>query len=115
MKRKQSLHFLFFQRPITILLRIIHHRHSLGIMSFLQHRDEVAEDLSQVPNLAMAHGITMGLAFLVIFPIGAVLIRGLNIKQTMWMHASCQIIGLLLMLVGFATGMRLGNILDEVC
>lgn len=83
-------------------------------MSSSHRRDEIAEDLSQVPNLAMAHGITMGLAFLVLFPMGAVLIRGLNIKQTMWIHASCQILGLLLMLAGFATGMRLGNILDEV-
>lgn len=83
-------------------------------MSSPQSRDEVVEDLSQVPDLAMVHGITMGLAFLVLFPTGAVLIRGLNIKQTMWIHASCQILGLLLMLGGFATGMRLGNILDEV-
>lgn len=63
----------------------------------------------------MAHGITMGLPFLVLFPAGAVFIRTLSIKQTMWIHASCQMIGVCLMLAGFATGMRMGNILNEVC
>ena len=73
------------------------------------------EDLSQVPNLAVAHGVTMGLSFVVLFPAGAVLIRTLSVKQTLWIHASCQMIAWCLMLVGFATGMRMGNILHEVC
>lgn len=83
-------------------------------MSSSPSPNAVAEDLSQIPNLAMAHGITMGLSFLVMFPAGAVLIRVLSMKQTMLIHASCQMIGWCLMLAGFATGMRMGNILNEV-
>lgn len=57
----------------------------------------------------------MGLSFLVLFPAGAVFIRALSIKHTILIHASCQMIGWCLMLAGFATGMRMGNILNKVC
>lgn len=83
-------------------------------MSSLLSRNAAVEDLPQARGFAMAHAITMSLAFLVLFPAGAVFIRALNVKQTMWIHASCQMIGWCLMLAGFATGMRLRDMLGEV-
>lgn len=84
-------------------------------MSSSLGRGEAVDDLPQARAIAMAHGITMALAFLVLFPAGAIFIRVLSVKQTMWIHASCQMLGWCLMLAGFATGMRMREMLGEVC
>jgi hypothetical protein len=80
--------------------------------SFAARADVV--DVPQVQSSAMAHGITMGLAFAVFFPFGAVLIRVIHVKHTLLIHVGCQMIGWCLMIAGFASGMRLGNLLDQV-
>jgi len=56
----------------------------------------------------------MGLAFVVFFPIGAFLIRSVKSKHTVWIHISCQFIGLALTVTGLATGIRVAKIIDRV-
>lgn len=72
-------------------------------------------DLPKVPSLAKAHGIAMGIAFVVLFPLGAFLIRFVRSKHAIWIHAGCQLVGWVLMIAGLATGIKMGKILDRVC
>ncbi|KAK3312690.1 integral membrane protein [Apodospora peruviana] len=72
------------------------------------------EDQASVPSLATAHGILMGLAFVVFMPIGAVLIRSIESKNALWIHASCQLTGLALVIAGLVTGVRLFQIKDQL-
>lgn len=71
-------------------------------------------DLPKVPSLAKAHGSLMGLAFVVIFPIGAVLVRAVRTKNAIWIHATCQLVGWILMIGGLVCGIKMGKILDRV-
>ncbi|KAK5659321.1 hypothetical protein OQA88_1414 [Cercophora sp. LCS_1] len=72
----------------------------------------ILEDLPKVPNLAKAHGIVMGLAFVIAMPLGAFLVRTLRCKYTVWIHAVCQLTAVVLMVTGLATGIRLAKIID---
>ncbi|KAK4442821.1 cytochrome b561/ferric reductase [Podospora aff. communis PSN243] len=74
----------------------------------------IFQDLPKVPSLATAHGTSMGLAFVVFFPLGALLVRFINSKHTVWIHAFCQLIGLALTIAGLATGIRMAKIIDRL-
>ena len=74
----------------------------------------IFEDLPLIPNLAKAHGILMGLVFVVIFPLGSFIIRSSKSKNLVWFHVAAQIIGWGMMLGGLATGIKMANILDRV-
>lgn len=74
----------------------------------------IFEDLPLVPNLAKAHGVLMGLVFVVIFPLGSFIIRASRKRNLVWFHAASQVVGWGMMLGGLAMGIRLGNILDRV-
>jgi len=74
----------------------------------------IFQDLPKVPSLATVHGTTMGLAFVIFMPLGTFLARFLRVKHTVWIHASCQLAGLALMLAGLASGIRLAKIIDQV-
>lgn len=56
----------------------------------------------------------MGLAFVIILPLGALLIRVLKFKGSIWIHVACQLVGWVLMLAGLAMGIRVGKIIDRV-
>jgi hypothetical protein len=56
----------------------------------------------------------MSLAFVVLYPLGAFLIRGLNFKGSVWIHVACQLLAWVFMIVGLVFGIRLGKILDRV-
>lgn len=56
----------------------------------------------------------MGLAFVIVLPVGAVLSRVLKSRFGVWIHAACQLAGLVLMLAGLAMGIRMAKILDRV-
>jgi len=83
-------------------------------MQPLSNPNILYEDLPKVPSFAKAHGSLMGLAFVIIMPMGAVIIRTVRGKNAVWIHAACQLLGWVLMVGGLATGIRLGNILDRV-
>ncbi|GFG22425.1 hypothetical protein IFM61606_02285 [Aspergillus udagawae] len=72
------------------------------------------QDLHLVPSYAKAHGILMSVAFILIFPLGATVLRLSKSKHAVWIHAGIQVIGWGLMLGGLATGLRLGKILDRL-
>ncbi|KAL2824125.1 hypothetical protein BDW59DRAFT_88444 [Aspergillus cavernicola] len=74
----------------------------------------IYEDLHLVPAFAKAHGIVMGVAFGIIFPLGAILLRVIRSKFGVHAHAACQLLGYALMIAGLATGIRIGKILDRL-
>ena len=69
-----------------------------------------------MPNYAKAHGILMGLAFVVVLPGGAILMRLLSTKgkTAVWVHVVIQLVGWVLMISGLAMGVKVGKILDRV-
>ena len=75
----------------------------------------IYEDLHLVPTFAKAHGVAMGIAFGIIFPLGAILLRVLQLKYGVYAHIGCQLLAYVLMIAGLATGIRVGKILDRVC
>ncbi|KAJ0425720.1 hypothetical protein BJY00DRAFT_307863 [Aspergillus carlsbadensis] len=74
----------------------------------------IYEDLPLVPKFAKAHGVVMGIAFGIIFPLGAILLRVIRSKYGVYAHISAQLIGYALMIAGLATGIRVGKILDRL-
>jgi hypothetical protein len=56
----------------------------------------------------------MGLAFVVLYPLGALLVRAFRFKGAVWIHVACQMAAWICMIVGFVMGHKAGNILDLV-
>jgi hypothetical protein len=56
-------------------------------------------------SIVEAHGITGSLAWVIFFPLGAILIRVVSSNSAIWLHAAVQTIGLLLFIVNFGQGM----------
>lgn len=58
----------------------------------------------------------MGLAFVVVLPGGAILMRLLSLKgkTAVWVHVGIQLVGWVLMVSGLAMGVKVGKILDRV-
>jgi len=56
------------------------------------------------PRVVEGHGVTGNLAFVIIWPIGAILIRLLTLKSVkgaIWFHATTQAFGLLFFIANF--------------
>lgn len=63
---------------------------------------------------AAVHGIIMGLAFLVAFPAGALLVRSIQSKSMMKIHAVFQLSMYLISLAGLGLGLYLTINQDKV-
>lgn len=63
---------------------------------------------------ATTHGIIMGLAFLVAFPAGALLVRSIQSKSMMKIHATYQLSMYLICLAGLSLGLYLAIQQDKV-
>lgn len=74
----------------------------------------IYEDLHLLPSFAKAHGILMGIAFVVVYPLGAWIIRLVRSSKSVWIHVAVQILGWGMMLAGFGIGIRMAKILDMV-
>ncbi|KAL4934408.1 cytochrome b561 domain-containing protein [Aspergillus undulatus] len=74
----------------------------------------IYEDLHLVPAFAKAHGLVMGIAFAIIFPLGAILLRVIRSKYGVYVHIGFQLLAYVLMIAGLATGIRVGKILDRL-
>jgi hypothetical protein len=72
------------------------------------------DQFDKIPALATAHGTLMGLTFVVILPLGSLIIRLVKSKYGIWIHVACQMIGWVLMLAGLAKGIQLADIIDIV-
>lgn len=56
----------------------------------------------------------MGLAFAVVFPLGATVLRLLNYRGQIWVHAGFQTFAYLLALAGFGLGVWIAVETDQV-
>jgi hypothetical protein len=56
----------------------------------------------------------MGIAFVVLYPLGAFLVRTLRFKGAVWIHVVCQMMAWIIMVAGFVMGRKSGKILDLV-
>jgi len=62
----------------------------------------------------IAHGLLMGIAVVLFFPIGALITRLSKSRHMLWIHVGCQVAGLLVFFGGFGTGVWTCIIHDEV-
>ena len=74
--------------------------------------DTASESVSHQQSVRFysnAHALFMGLAFLFLFPLGVLLMVTCNFGGLVWVHAICQIVGWVLMIIGFVLGLKLGR------
>lgn len=57
----------------------------------------------------------MSVAFVILMPLGAFIVRGVKSERRIWIHASCQLLAWIMMIAGLVLGIRLGKIIDRVC
>ncbi|KAL4892966.1 hypothetical protein BDV59DRAFT_193477 [Aspergillus ambiguus] len=76
--------------------------------------DVIYQDLHLVPKFAAAHGAIMSVVFVVIFPVGAILLRVPRSEKSASIHIACQVLGVALMIAGLATGVRVGDITGQL-
>jgi hypothetical protein len=69
---------------------------------------------SQIDKAHIAHGVLMGLAIGIVFPLGGIMIRVFSFKGLAKWHAVWQSFGMVLLLVGYAVGAWLAYLLGEV-
>jgi len=65
-------------------------------------------------RVAIAHGIMMGLAFAILFPLGAIWMRLLHFRGLVWFHAGWQLFAYLIALAAFGLGVWLAVVTDQV-
>ena len=59
--------------------------------------------------MLIAHGVMAALAFVILFPVGAISIRLLNFPGLLWFHAAFQAFAYLVFLVAFGLGVSIAN------
>ena len=64
--------------------------------------------------ILVAHGVMASAAFVVLFPLGAVLVRLLHFRTLVWIHAAVQIFSYLVYAAGAGIGIWLAIEIDEV-
>ena len=62
------------------------------------------EHKQQHHNAIVTHGVIMGLAFAVVFPLGAILIRVASFRGLVWVHAAVQATAYAMALAGLGLG-----------
>lgn len=68
-----------------------------------------------VDSMTSAHGVLMGIAFLGLFPLGAIMIRLLSFRGLLYVHAAIQVLALILAIVGLGLGVWLAQKVQDVC
>lgn len=66
--------------------------------------DDQGFDQGLVTRARIAHGTIMGLAFVLFFPIGGIIIRVLSFRGLIWVHAGLQLLTYTLALAGMGLG-----------
>ncbi|TID24384.1 iron reductase domain protein [Venturia nashicola] len=65
-------------------------------------------------RILMSHGIIASLAFVVLFPIGAIAIRLFSFPGLVAFHAACQTVGYLFWIIGFGLGVYIANKMNYI-
>jgi hypothetical protein len=89
-----------YSQPHLLLLLI------LIVASFAQPNTPSDSPSSSETSVLLAHAIVYSIAFGLIFPLGALLLRFFpsHSKDLLWYHAALQILGIVFMFVGFGLG-----------
>lgn len=58
-------------------------------------------------HIVIAHGVILGFAFAIMYPLGAIFIKALSFKGLLWFHAGWQVIAYVFSLVGLGLGLYL--------
>ncbi|OCK79689.1 hypothetical protein K432DRAFT_60124 [Lepidopterella palustris CBS 459.81] len=64
-------------------------------------------------RVVIAHGICMGLAFAIFFPLGAAILRALNFGGLVWFHAGWQIFTYCIAIAGLGLGIWIADTTDQ--
>lgn len=64
---------------------------------------------TRTTKMLIAHGVMAALAFVILFPIGAISIRLLNFPGLLWFHAAFQAFAYLIFLIAFGLGVYIAN------
>jgi len=94
--------------PNPLDLAGLHHVHNILVARASKYPEFERTDAD------IAHGVLMGIAVVLFFPIGAIITRLSKSRHMMWIHVGCQISGLIVFLGGFGTGIWTCIIHDEV-
>ena len=70
--------------------------------------------MTRTRNIIIAHGVLMSLAFVIFYPLGAVLIRVLGGKGAIQIHAGTQAFAYILALAGFGMGVWIAKNIGAV-
>lgn len=62
----------------------------------------------------IAHGVLAALAFVILFPSGAILMRLASFPGLVWVHGAFQIFAYLVYVAGFGLGVYIANEMDLV-
>lgn len=74
----------------------------------------ISNPLADIETMQKAHGIIMGLTFVILFPLGGLIMRILGFGGVVWFHAAWQILSLLLFTAAFGIGVHMAEELDYV-
>lgn len=102
LKNRFYLLFRDFSRLSALLRDLI-----IAVMSELPHdvlTNIVPLTMNFVLRSVYAHGVLMSLAFVVMFPLGALSIRLFNFKGIIWLHAGLQMLAFAVALSAFGLG-----------
>jgi len=66
-------------------------------------------DYAKISTVRLAHGVLASAAFVFFFPIGAITIRVIPSKITIWLHAGFQVFSYLLFIAAFGLGVWLAK------
>jgi hypothetical protein len=98
------LHRIFFLITVVTLVRADDDEDAPGLRGTLAERNRAH----------MAHGVVISLAVVVFLPIGAILVRAINSPRIIEYHAIFQMFSFAVLLTGFALGVWLSYLHNEV-
>ena len=65
---------------------------------------DIENEIKLAGRVRKAHGAIMSLAFVIVYPLGAIIIRLLSFSGLVWVHAATQIFAYMLALTGLGLG-----------
>ncbi|CAK1354487.1 hypothetical protein CB0940_01669 [Cercospora beticola] len=87
---------------------------SSGSATFSNTLGPFGGDSAYGDRLTTAHGSLASIAFVALFPTGAILIRLANFTGLVWLHAAIQAVGYLVFIAAFGLGVYIATQLNEI-